>query len=146
MAKCAPGCNWHAHFFQAAQKRNPQIISPKKTPRIPAVFSGEMRTRPQFKFAFSSGGVKKNPKAVPPKKCARVSGGVLAAKCAPARNSNSHYLHRSLTRSPGAVSLPKKRHNSGVFGGEISTRSLFEFAVSSGGAAEKKNRGGSAEK
>ena len=48
----------------------------KNAPRIPSVlFSGEMRTRSQFNFAFSSGGAKKNPKAVPPKKRARVSGG-----------------------------------------------------------------------
>ena len=66
-------------------------------------------------------------------------GGVLAAKCVPGRNSNSHYLHGALKRNPGAVSLPKNGIIPGFFGGEISAGSQSKFAFSSGGS-NKKNR------
>ena len=69
---------------------------------------------------------------------------LLAAKCVPGRNSNSHYLHGALKRNPGAVSLPKNGMIPGFFGGEISAGSQSKFAFSPGGSNKK--TGGPAEK
>ena len=59
------------------------------------------------------------------------------AKCAPGRNSKSHFLHRAEKKPRGGSAAKKNVRVPGFFAGEMRTRSHFKFAFSPGGANKK---------
>ena len=100
----------------------------KKTQMSPAVFrSGEMRTRSQFKGAFSADGANKKRRDGSAEKNPRNPEACFAAKCAPCRNSNSHLPQRALKGNPETFS-PKNDRLSGLFGGSTGTRLQLKCA------------------
>ena len=96
----------------------------KKTPRFPAVsFSGEMRTRSQFKCAFSPDGAKKKPRDGSAGKNARDPGGLLSGNMCTMSQFECAFIPDGARKKPrGGFAGKNARVPGGLVSGEIRTR------------------------
>ena len=116
---CVFSGNPETHCLQMALTRNPKTASPKKkTPRFPAFFRGEMCTRAQFKFPFSSKGSKKKTQRRFREKQCQGFRSCLAAECVTGRNSNLHLFPRFFWPFFAVSFKLRRRYFEEGFGGE----------------------------